>query len=895
MNSIEFSQYTVDYISGVMSLRKPQADSLRILDSIIGDIELNKSINQEALKEKIHSMYPIFSDFERAFPSLTFALATGVGKTRLMGTFITYLYTNKGIKNFLVVAPSLTIYNKLINDLANSGHKKYVFNGVGCFKFPPNIISGDDYRTVNFQRFGDINIFVYNAQKFNSKDESRRFNALNENIGSSFFDYLAGLEDLVVIMDESHHYRNNSTSEALDKIKPVLGLELTATPQEISGKKVIPFRNVVKDYPLALSIKDGYTRTPYALTRKNIEQYKWGDEQLDKIMISDGLHWHEHIKQKLKQYEEDKGVEAVKPFVLIVCQNIEHANKVLEYIKSPECYGGRYKDKVIEIDSGKGNIEKDENVQLLLNVEKADNPVEIIVHVNMLKEGWDVNNLYTIVPLRSAYSRTLVEQTIGRGLRLPYGKRTGDREVDSVTMTAHSNFQSIIDDAKRGDSIFRKEHIINVEDIDKPKEQYVQTKLDLEDHSGNVTETIVEEVFKGDTEVEHTDELEQIVRKVEEHVRQAVYDNKKNGRIENKEYIQTKVEERIIKDTDIAEKVDDLPPDFLQRIFSVSIDEYVKTVKNNTIAIPRIIQKSDGNETYYFEDFDLDLTPFTFVPVSTDIIRSNILDPRDRYYESTYEIDFSSVNPAKVIVTILRDKAEIDYESCSELLIKLISTYFASLKERYTDNQIRNLVDSNKYRIADEIYKQMMRHYKVKTNGLVEVVSNISFEIKRPVFDFSEINNAYDIYYSVPTGLNIRSVLFKGGRKWLTEYFKFDSGSEHDFAIACENDSKVIHWLRPTSDQFDIQYYFDGFYHNYEPDFVVETEDCCYLVEVKRRDEINDPQVQAKKERGIKYCKLASDWCIAHGHKPWKYMLIPHDQINTTTDFQLFIDHFIYE
>ena len=189
----------------------------------------------------------------------------------------------------------------------------------------------------------------------------------------------------------------------------------------------------------------------------------------------------------------------------------------------------------------------------------------------------------------------------------------------------------------------------------------------------------------------------------------------------------------------------------------------------------------------------------------------------------------------------------------------------------------------------------MMRHYKVKTNGLIEIVSNISFEIKRPVFDYAEINNAYDIFYDIPTGLNIRSVLFKGGNKWLTEYYKFDSGSEHTFAIACENDSKVIHWLRPTSDQFDIQYQFEGMYHNYEPDFVVETEDCCYLVEVKRRDEINDPQVLAKKERGIKYCKLASDWCIANGHKPWKYMLIPHDQIKTTTDFQLFIDHFIYE
>ena len=333
------------------------------------------------------------------------------------------------------MAPSLTIYNKLINDFANSSSSKYVFNGVGCFEFGPHVISGDEYRKVNFGNFSDVKIFVYNAQKFNSNDENRRFNSLNEVLGKSFFDYLSELDDLVVLMDEAHHYRNNSTSEALDKIKPVLGLELTATPQVISGKKVIPFKNVVIDYPLALSIKDGYTRTPYALTRNNIEQYKWGDEQLDKIMINDGLHWHEHMKKVLKDYADRTGNHYVKPFMLVVCQNIDHANSVLSFIKSDECLGGKYKSQVIEIDSGKGAVEKDENVQLLLNVERADNPVEIIVHVNMLKEGWDVNNLYTIVPLRSAYSRTLVEQTIGRGLRLPYGKRTGEKAVSYTHLT----------------------------------------------------------------------------------------------------------------------------------------------------------------------------------------------------------------------------------------------------------------------------------------------------------------------------------------------------------------------------------------------------------------------------------------------------------------------------
>lgn len=897
MNNFKYSEYTTDYISGVMSLRKPQKKSVEILDFLVGDIDLNKQLDKVLLKAKAKTNYPTFSDYDREFPSFTFALATGVGKTRLMGAFVTYLYARKGIKNFLVVAPSLTIYNKLISDFANSGNPKYVFNGVGCFTFPPHVMSGDDYRKVHLGDLAEVRIFIYNAQKFNSDDENRRFNAVNEILGDSFFNYLSKLDDLVVLMDESHHYRNNSTSEALDKIKPVLGLELTATPQEIRGKKVIPFNNVVIDYPLALSIKDGYTRTPFALTRNNIEHYKWGDEQLDKIMINDGIHWHEHMKKVLKDYAERMNVNVVKPFMLVVCQNIDHANKVLDFIKSDECYSGNYKNKVIEIDSGKGTIEKDENVQLLLNVEKPDNPVEIIVHVNMLKEGWDVNNLYTIVPLRSAYSRTLVEQTIGRGLRLPYGKRTGDKEVDSVTMTAHANFSNVINDAKRGDSIFKKEHIIYAENIDKPDEQYSQTRLDLDDKKDERIENTINQVFEQRPDVERSDATEIIIRAVNEHVEAVVNSNKANGRIEDKGAIRREVEQRIIKDTDIAEKAEDsnVDFDFLTRIFNSSIDEYVKVVENNTIAIPRLIEKYEGEVNYFFEDFDLDLTPFTFVPVSTDLIHANLLDPRDRYFESTYEIDFSTVNPARILVTILRDKAEIDYEECGELVIKLINTYFTSLSERYTENQIRNIVDSNKYRISDEIYKQMMRHYKMKGTGLIETVSSISYDIKRPLFNNEQLLNAFDLYYDVPTGLDIKSLVFKGGNKWLTEYYKFDSVSEKDFALACENDRKVIHWLRPAKTQFDLKYKFEGQVHDYEPDFVVETEDMCYLVEVKRRDEMTKPQVIAKRDRGVEYCKLASAWCIANGHKPWKYLFIPHDEITETTSFDKFITHFIVE
>ena len=88
-------------------------------------------------------------------------------------------------------------------------------------------------------------------------------------------------------------------------------------------------------------------------------------------------------------------------------------------------------------------------------MEKPDNPTEIVIHVNMLKEGWDVTNLYTIVPLRAANSKTLVEQSIGRGLRLPYGKRTGVGVVDRLTIVSHDKFQEIVDYANSPDSVIR--------------------------------------------------------------------------------------------------------------------------------------------------------------------------------------------------------------------------------------------------------------------------------------------------------------------------------------------------------------------------------------------------------------------------------------------------------
>ena len=182
MNNMNFIQYTTDYISGVMSLRKPQEKSLKILEDIINETNLLENNNTEEILNIINKKYPICTDFERNFISLTFALATGVGKTRLMGAFITYLYTNYGIKDFLVVAPGTTIYEKLKADLGNPANPKYVFKGLGCFSKPPKIIADDDYSNRNISLFdSDVTIYVYNIGKFDK--ENTKMKSFNEFLG----------------------------------------------------------------------------------------------------------------------------------------------------------------------------------------------------------------------------------------------------------------------------------------------------------------------------------------------------------------------------------------------------------------------------------------------------------------------------------------------------------------------------------------------------------------------------------------------------------------------------------------------------------------------------------------------------------------------------------------
>ena len=243
-------------IAGRLSLRPPQRQSLEILDRIADLAPPRKGADVAAALAAIQSEFPAVTDFEREFPSLCFALATGVGKTRLMGAFISYLHLAHGIDNFFVLAPNLTIYDKLIADFTPNT-PKYVFKGIAEFATDtPEIITGDNYDQrdpTTGRLFGNVRINIFNISKINSEvrgGKSPRIKRLSEYLGESYFDYLASLPDLVILMDESHRYRASAGVRAINELKPILGLELTATPFVETGKLTAAFKNIVLDYPL---------------------------------------------------------------------------------------------------------------------------------------------------------------------------------------------------------------------------------------------------------------------------------------------------------------------------------------------------------------------------------------------------------------------------------------------------------------------------------------------------------------------------------------------------------------------------------------------------------------------------------------------------------------------
>lgn len=889
----------VHSIRNRLSLRPPQADSLEILAELAEHLNLAKGTDLAHELSQVKERYPTCSDFERNFPSICFSLATGVGKTRLMGAFITYLYLAKGIRNFFVLSPNLTIYNKLIEDFSNSTSPKYVFHGIGEFvNAPPRIITGDNYNQARIQlsAFDSININVFNISKINSETRggsAPRIKRLSEYLGDSYFNYLAELDDLVLLMDESHHYRADRGMEVLNELKPILGLEVTATPQVEKGNNTIKFKNVVFEYSLAKAIEDGFVKEPAVATRKNFDPSQYSAEELDRIKLEDGIRLHEDTKVALDIFARDTGARSVKPFVLVVAKDTSHAAQLMQMIKSPGFFDGNYADKVIEIHSSQKGEEKEENIQQLLNLEHPLNKVEIVVHVNMLKEGWDVTNLYTIIPLRTAASMTLREQTIGRGLRLPYGKRTGNSKVDKLTIVAHDKFQEIIEEANKPGSIIKLQNVIEIDEQEiAQKKEVLTVKNAIEtrfvaEEARIATITQPEEQQKARVNLEAHKTLVSILPQISQSspAVKSIHDLKKS---EVKDLVVQKVREYLA--TTPQQNM------FAEEIVQETMAAYEAVVEEftlHTIEIPRIALIQANEIKSGFHDFDLDTRNLNYQPISEEILVRFLREQENATDVVVGHGRIRTDRPEKLIVNELINAPKVDYDEQADLLFKLAGQAIQKLSSYLSEEDALNVVQYHKRDLAKFIYAQMEPHFYSEVPKYLEPRVLPFTRIEEHNFSKYSKDSIHHFRDTITPTSAIPGKVFSGFKKACHQYYKFDSKTEKDFAALLEDDQSVLRWMRPAHRQFSIYWHHNS--KEYHPDFVAETESAIYLVETKKELDISTKEVQEKSQAALQYCRYASDYTASNGGKPWRYVLIPHNAVLANMSAEFLFQKFMQE
>ena len=880
---------SVDKIKWAMSLRDPQYEALKCFDNISSKIEYktaSKSEAEKAASENCQDPHKIVVDKEFDFPSFCFDMTTGIGKTRLMGACIYYLYKTKGYKHFFILCPGNTIYDKMRRETV-PGHPKYMFKGLEAEMGRPKVYNGENYLSypvryvqseLQIEKTSEIQLFIFNISKiFTRGDLEFKFHKFNENLGGSFADVLRSFDDLVFCMDEAHRYYAPASKTAINYLNPVLGLEFTATPKSTN-------KNIIFHYGLEEGAGK-FLKIPVVMGRTNTAGYS--DDDIEEMKLKDGIKLHERRKAIVYKYCIDNGLEQVKPIVLVSCKDTTHAKKIKEKIDSDAFFGGRYVGKVIEIDSSTRGEETEENIQKLLTIEQNTNPVEIVLHVYKLKEGWDVNNLFTIIPLNAAKSDILALQTIGRGLRLPFGEITHIEEIDTLDIVAHDHYREIIDDIK-DNPVFKKR---NLDDEDIPETEAVRVEAVVQDQQIS----IFDDVFK-DTNVKSfqnidtnkdIDNLYEAYQKA--YVKKAVpkkKDSKPDGQITifdlfgdtaDTSSVDTRSkEEQAPTDTTVSQDNLDItieiagpsksnvPELYVKELFKQKVEEF----KRVAISVPKIsISYSSSIE---FKPFTVKRNVMDFDVAASKIERYDAVNNR---LLQTLDADPLMVDDPEntLACSLLETIPEFSYDD-ADLILDVVEQYLRLIDgdEETKRKIIRRYATVIVEDLRQQIYASKEEHTEFIYNVQQDLIVFGSFAKTK----LKHVDGKLGYKKEIADKKNIKNYLFEGYRKSYYPVNSFDSDDERRFAVVLEDDEGVVRFIKPPLNQLGL-FYRAG--KQYNPDFLVETKDCKYMVEVKAANQVNNEDVQEKARAGVKWCECASK--VDADDKKWKYRLVSGEDI----------------
>ncbi|WP_368387884.1 DEAD/DEAH box helicase, partial [Schaalia turicensis] len=370
-----------------------------MLESISAEFDL-RAPNKEALRQLV---FTLDGDYDPDVMQVL-NLATGVGKTYLMAAFVEYL-RRQGVGNVVIVTPGKTVQAKTVQNFT-PGSPRYITGAA----VPPEVVTPQDYSAwiarqngpaqLSFGRETLMLAFIFNIQQLIAPKEvegdthgatqdamRRKPRRFDENAGV-LFDYLKGLDDLVVIADESHLYGSSAVAfnAALKELDPAAAIGLTASVD----KKI---DHVIFEYPLYRAIQDKYVKAPVLAFRKT----GYGsDEASEEQQLRDALQLRALKQAYYDSYAASQNRDHVNAVAFVVCSDVEHATQVAELLRTPEYFG--WESAVLQVDSK----HEDELTQRRLDeLDRPESPVLAVVSVNKLKEGWDVKNIAVVVTLRA--------------------------------------------------------------------------------------------------------------------------------------------------------------------------------------------------------------------------------------------------------------------------------------------------------------------------------------------------------------------------------------------------------------------------------------------------------------------------------------------------------------
>ncbi len=419
--------------------------------------------------------------FDEEWLRLVIKMATGSGKTKVMSLIITWCYFHKNYvedsklsTNFLVIAPNIIVLDRLRTD----------FDGLKIFWNDP-LLPDNGYEGQNWQDDFQITLHIQDDVSIVRKSGNIFLTNIHRvysgnNIEPSFEDdnledYFLGkrpvgktndskidlgvivreIDEIIVINDEAHHIHDSrlawfqSIADIHNRLKQKdhflsLQIDVTATPKHNNGAI---FVQTVSDYPLVEAITQNVVKHPVlpdSASRAKLAERKsskYTEKYADYIALG--------VEEWRKAYHEHEKL-GKKAVLFIMTDDTKNCDDVAEYLEKTY---SELKDAVLvihtknngeisEADTGKSKEELDKLRKASNEIDSYESPFKVIVSVLVLKEGWDVRNVTTIVGLRAyaAQSNILPEQTLGRGLRRMYPGADTTEYVSVVGTDAFMDF-----------------------------------------------------------------------------------------------------------------------------------------------------------------------------------------------------------------------------------------------------------------------------------------------------------------------------------------------------------------------------------------------------------------------------------------------------------------------